>query len=281
MRKAPGKGRGVFAGQPFAEGEVIERVPVVVLPREQRRFVDATVLWHYYFKWPPHDGVLAFPLGHAMIYNHSGTPNAVWHGNPDENLMDFVAVRPIAAGEEITHNYGGPKSQMPMWFELDEGPLRRRRNAVLRAVVRARGTGTQAEADAGDRLPHYSEGERHGVWTQRALAAGEVIERAPVIAIPPHEAWVLSQTDLAPYLIAGRGKRGSMAFPLGLAPMCSHSDEPNAALVPSEDDLVVDVIATRPIVAEGEVLVGWPERHADETGPLASMAEKLLGRVLR
>jgi uncharacterized protein len=102
-------GRGVFAVRDFAAGEVVERCPVLVVPEEERDDLDATVLHDHYFEWEDGDG--AVPLGLGCLYNHADDPNAGAESDHDELVIDMVAARPIAAGEEITIHYGEG------WFE--------------------------------------------------------------------------------------------------------------------------------------------------------------------
>ena len=53
------------------------------------------------------------PLGLGMLYNHSAAPNAVALRHLEQALVEFVALRDIQAGEEITHRYA-----CPPWFEV-------------------------------------------------------------------------------------------------------------------------------------------------------------------
>jgi uncharacterized protein len=116
---SPGRGRGIFATRDFAQGELIERTPAIVLPGEQRPLVASTSLRNYYFNWNS-SKVLAFALGYGSIYNHSRAPNAGFQARTEDNWLDFVALRPIGAGEEILINYGkSHEDQTPMWFEKE------------------------------------------------------------------------------------------------------------------------------------------------------------------
>ena len=49
IRKVEAKGRSVFALNRFANGEVIERLPVIVLPGRQWKLLNGTALKDYYF----------------------------------------------------------------------------------------------------------------------------------------------------------------------------------------------------------------------------------------
>ena len=115
------KGRGVFATRPHAEGEVVEACPVILfnatfaeIPIEVRRIL---------FNW----GVLAntasnhcLALGYGSLYNHGNPANMRYEGDAEARLLRFVAIRAIAAGEELTVNYsaegGGHESAENDWF---------------------------------------------------------------------------------------------------------------------------------------------------------------------
>ena len=124
VKESPGRGRGVFAQRDFDEGELIETAPVIVLSDEDRQVLRLTTLARYGFKWPRVKGAAALPLGYAMLHNHAADPNARWENDPDDNLMHFFAIRPIARGEEITTNYGRPGywkdtvDPVPWWAPL-------------------------------------------------------------------------------------------------------------------------------------------------------------------
>jgi uncharacterized protein len=122
-------GRAVFATRDIAADEVFERVPVLLIPKDQvfgpgeiaQRSVR--ISW-YVFTWiHPTREYVALSLGYGSIYNHSESPNARYQMYlPD--CMEFVALRPIAAGDEITINYRGDNkdSKQELGFEVTETP---------------------------------------------------------------------------------------------------------------------------------------------------------------
>jgi len=116
VRPAPGKGRGVFAVETFLSGELIESAPVLVFDDgEQALSIDRTPLGSYYFRWKDDENAVLF--GYGSLYNHSYEPNAKYVRNYAQETMDFVALREIAPGEEITINYNGrPDCREPLWF---------------------------------------------------------------------------------------------------------------------------------------------------------------------
>jgi uncharacterized protein len=127
VKRIKGKGRGVFARRLILKGEVIERVPVIVLPAEE--VVSGTTLANYAFKWGR--GQAALALGYGSLYNHSDRPNArYWDVGPQ--TKEFTALRDIEPGEEITVNYNGkPRSRSAVWFEVIEGLPPRNGNGTI------------------------------------------------------------------------------------------------------------------------------------------------------
>jgi SET domain-containing protein len=116
VKKIPGKGRGVFASRPISKGDVIERVPVLLIPVEEI-YTDkvSTTLADYVFNWG--NGEVAIALGYGSIYNHSYRPNATYQAKGRRSQV-YSALRDIEADEEITVNYNGsPKNKAALWFD--------------------------------------------------------------------------------------------------------------------------------------------------------------------
>ncbi len=110
-------GRGVYANCAIAKGEVIEIAPVIVLSRREARVVDALPLASHMYQWGPDGKQSAFVMGFASFYNHSYSPNARYSAREKSKGVVFRAIKDIALGEEITHNYNGdPKNQTPIKF---------------------------------------------------------------------------------------------------------------------------------------------------------------------
>jgi SET domain-containing protein len=119
VKRAKGKGRGVFARRPIRRGEVIERVPVIVLSgKEYENGIHESLLGAYVFSWG--DGQIALALGYGSLYNHSYRPNARYEDVAPQTKQ-FVALRNIEPGEEVTVNYNGsPRNRTKVWFDLAE-----------------------------------------------------------------------------------------------------------------------------------------------------------------
>lgn len=121
IRDCGPKGRGVVALSPIAKGEVFESAPVIVVPGEQSGVLRQTALSSYYYEWGD-DAAIA--LGYGSVYNHSYRPSARFYLNPAELRIEFVALRNIQAGEEITINYNGePDDLDPLWFTPHEDDI--------------------------------------------------------------------------------------------------------------------------------------------------------------
>jgi uncharacterized protein len=111
-------GRGVFAAKDIAAGEIIEICPVLIFDKAQLPFVRQTMLDDYYFDWGEEGEYFAVCLGYGSLYNHEYEPNAEYGMDFEAETIDFYAIKPIAAGVEITVNYNGePGNMEKVWFE--------------------------------------------------------------------------------------------------------------------------------------------------------------------
>lgn len=112
------KGRGVFARREFSAGELIEAAPVLIIPDSQWASIEPTILYHYTFCWGDKSQHAALAMGLGSFYNHSYTPNAEYVKRLDDETIDFIALKAIRSGEEITVNYNGEGDLSPVWFEV-------------------------------------------------------------------------------------------------------------------------------------------------------------------
>ena len=110
--------RGVFAKVPIKKGEVIEVCPVIVLPLKERKALDKSFLFNYYFYWGRKNQP-ALALGYGSLYNHSYQPNAEYDQKLKERVIVFKALADIPKNKEITVNYNGePDDQSLLWFRV-------------------------------------------------------------------------------------------------------------------------------------------------------------------
>lgn len=111
------KGRGIFTAQDIPKGSNIESCPALVLSAEDKVRIHETKLHDYYFLWGE-TGECAIALGYGSLYNHSSAANADYEMDLALETIDIIALRDIAAGEEITINYtSGGLQETALWFE--------------------------------------------------------------------------------------------------------------------------------------------------------------------
>ena len=116
VRRAAHRGRGargVYARVDIAQGTLIERAPVLLIPRSQviGPHASAKLSW-YVFEWTATKRpYAALALGYGSIYNHSKTPNATYQFEAPD-VIEFVATRPIQADEEIFIAYHGEGAEL-------------------------------------------------------------------------------------------------------------------------------------------------------------------------
>jgi len=109
----PEMGRGVFAGEDIAPGEIIERAPIVPLGWRGKYHGDPQISRYLYPHWgckckecQVHGSTMYMVLGFSMIYNHQDTPTAKMNFNYRAGFADIVAILPIWTGDEIFVSYG-------------------------------------------------------------------------------------------------------------------------------------------------------------------------------
>ncbi len=112
-----GAGRGVFAKKRIKKGKFIEGCPVFVLPRKDYLVVKKTALRDYYFMWGKTTVGVCF--GYGSLYNHSYDANATYKKLIKDKIIEFVAVKDIEKGEEITvnYNYGKSDDKKKLWIK--------------------------------------------------------------------------------------------------------------------------------------------------------------------
>ena len=117
-------GRGVFARRDIPAGTLIERVPVLLIPKgevfgESELAKQAGLISWYVFNWNgAKKKYVALALGYGSIYNHSYEPNTRYVMDPPD-VMEYEAIADIAAGEELFINYAGDGVIKDLGFEVE------------------------------------------------------------------------------------------------------------------------------------------------------------------
>ena len=116
LRTSAIHGIGVFAATERRPGTLLEVSPVLVVRRKHVPALQQTVLYRYYFHWPPAAAALA--LGYGSLYNHSYQPTASFYMDIEQGVIVFTAIQPICKNQEITINYNGdPGDLTPVYFD--------------------------------------------------------------------------------------------------------------------------------------------------------------------
>ncbi|UCC20332.1 MAG: SET domain-containing protein-lysine N-methyltransferase [Promethearchaeota archaeon] len=119
------KGRGVFAKEKIIKDEVIDIAPIVLISNSDWELIEDTVLSNYSFEWddPKCKGEFesAISLSISQFINNSYKPNVKYVYDYKNKLIEYITIRDITEGEELTVNYNGlVDDKSPMWFEVGE-----------------------------------------------------------------------------------------------------------------------------------------------------------------
>lgn len=119
IKPVKGKGRGVFTDSHINKGDLIEKSPVIVFEKNDWKHIEQTDINCYCFYWGEELDCGAIALGYGSLFNHSYNPNAFILRRTKDETIDFVALKEINAGDEITINYnGGVNENAPLWFDV-------------------------------------------------------------------------------------------------------------------------------------------------------------------
>lgn len=99
-----------------------------------------------------------------------------------------------------------------------------------------------------------------GIFAREPLAAGTLIEAAPVIIVPTEQCALLDRTILHDYYFHWDGDpegQGRGAVALGLVALCNHSRRPNARVRRNPARETLDLMALTPIAEGDEVTIDY------------------------
>jgi SET domain-containing protein len=99
-----------------------------------------------------------------------------------------------------------------------------------------------------------------GIFARAPIAAGTVIEAAPVIIVPAEDCLMLDRTILHDYYFHWDGDpdgAGTGAVALGLLALCNHSRRPRARVRRNFAQITLDLVALVPIAAGDEVTIDY------------------------
>ena len=121
VQAIPKKGRAVFTSETISEDTIIEISPVIVMTKEERTYLDKTLLHDYIFEWGEQQDQCCMALGLIPIYNHSYTSNCEYYMDFEEQMILIKTVRKVDAGEELTINYNRDwNDDKKVWFDVED-----------------------------------------------------------------------------------------------------------------------------------------------------------------
>jgi uncharacterized protein len=110
-----------------------------------------------------------------------------------------------------------------------------------------------------DRLEIRNDPQKgRGIFALAPIAAGELMEAAPVILVPPAQCALLDKSILHDYYFRWAGEPESDesgAVALGLVSLCNHSRRPSARVRRNYARETLDLLAVMPMVAGDEVTI--------------------------
>lgn len=119
IERIANKGRAIFTSQRIPVNTLIETSPVLVMTKDDREFLDKTLLHDYIFEWGIKKDKCCIALGYLSMYNHSYKSNCEYFMNFEEEIIEIKTVRVIEEGEELTINYNGDwNDRKKVWFEV-------------------------------------------------------------------------------------------------------------------------------------------------------------------
>lgn len=119
IRETTDKGRGMFTTRFITADTIVETAPAIVMTAEERKLLDQTRLHDYIFEWNPYgEDMCCMAQGYISVYNHSYTSNCEYFMDYEDKTIMIMAIRNIAAGEELTINYNGDwNDEKKVWFD--------------------------------------------------------------------------------------------------------------------------------------------------------------------
>jgi uncharacterized protein len=95
-----------------------------------------------------------------------------------------------------------------------------------------------------------------GVFAGAPIAAGQLIEQAPVVVVPAADCALVDQTILHDYYFRWDDE-GTGAVALGLVALCNHSRRPRARVRRNYAQGTLDLLALAPIAAGAEITIDY------------------------
>jgi ribosomal protein S18 acetylase RimI-like enzyme len=112
-----------------------------------------------------------------------------------------------------------------------------------------------------------------GIFAQRSILKGELIEEAPVVVIPSAQVPLLDQTTLGDYYFLWGNDEQEAAVMLGSCSLCNHCYEPNAIFILDPGRLTIRFVACRDIESGEEITINYNGLPEDRRAVWFDVAE--------
>ena len=107
IKRSPIHRWGVFAVEPIKQYEILEEAPYFHAEASSIRSVERCYDYSYWLD----DDRLLIGMGLSGLYNHAAPANTAYEVDKVNEVMRHYAVVDIAAGEELTLDYGSENAE--------------------------------------------------------------------------------------------------------------------------------------------------------------------------
>lgn len=119
------KGKGIFAKKNIVKGVIIDIAHVILISNKDWDLIEDTGISNYSFEWDDPNCIgeyeSAISLSISQFINHSYNPNVKYRYKYKNKAIEYITIRDISKGEEITVNYNGESfDKSPVWFNVEE-----------------------------------------------------------------------------------------------------------------------------------------------------------------
>jgi uncharacterized protein len=246
-------GRGLIAAENLEEGAVVERLEGRAVPYNK---IPESELQNAF---ELDDDRWMVPQSDARYISHSCDPNCYISGK-----LDVITTRRVLKGEELTimynevtvEKYMSHGSTLPKWDDRRSFDCR---CGTPRCLGRIDRYVVPVPSDPNSRGVRMGIVERHGrgMFAVRKFLKGELIERAPVVAIDEKKWPNAAKTILSDYAFDWGEKDEHAAIALGYISIYNHSYSPNAQLEQMLDELMMEIIAIKDIEQGEEITINY------------------------
>lgn len=246
-------GQGLVAAETLEEGATVEHLDGRVVP--YNRIPEADIRNAFEID----DDKWMVPQSDARCLNHSCDPNCYISGK-----LDVVTLRKVLKGEELTimyndvtiEKYMSRGSTLPKWDDRRSFDCRCGTPKCIGRVDRYVVPVPSNPNSNGVRMG-VVEGRGRGMFAVRKYLKGELIERAPVVAIDEKKWPSAAKTILSDYGFDWGEKDEHAAIAMGYISIYNHSYSPNAQLEQMLDELMMEIIAIKDIEAGEEITINY------------------------